>query len=428
MNDQFNSQSYWQQYPYAAPPTAYRPVLAEPAGRPRRHRATALGVGALGLAALAVSGVAAGTALRSGHQVVSGTGSMVQAQPANDNLPWYRGGSGSGGSGSGGSGSGGSGSGGSGGSGPATTSGVATGAQERGVVDVDTVLGYQHAEAAGTGMVLTSSGEVLTNNHVVDGATSISVTVVSTGRTYKATVVGTDPTQDVAVIQLRNAGGLQTANVGNSSSVRVGDQVTGVGNAGGTGGTPSAAAGTIEALDQSITASDEGGGNPEQLSGLIETDAAIVPGDSGGPLYDSSGRIVGMDTAAGNVAGGASAGYAITIDRALAVATQIESGSSSATVHLGYPGFLGVSVVDAAGAGASGAAIESVVPGGPAAAAGMVPGDVITAVGSTPVTSGTGLRDALSGDRPGRSVSISWTDANGRAQQATVTLATGPAD
>ena len=115
---------------------------------------------------------------------------------------------------------------------------TATSAQSVGVVDIDTVLKYQGAQAAGTGIVLTSSGVILTNNHVIDGATSISVTVVSTGATYTATVVGDDPTQDVAVLQLQNASGLKTAKLGDSNGVSVGEAVTGVGNAGGVGARP----------------------------------------------------------------------------------------------------------------------------------------------------------------------------------------------
>ena len=239
------------------------------------------------------------------------------------------------------------------------------------------MLQYQSAEAAGTGMVLTSNGEILTNNHVVDGATSIKVTVVTTGGSYTATVVGTDPTDDVAVLQLSDASGLQTAKLA-SSAARVGESVTGVGNAGGTG-TLTAATGTVTALDQTITASDQNGGNAEQLSGLIETNAAIQSGDSGGPLYGSSGTVIGMDTAASS--GGQAEGYAIPIATAEEIAKEIESGADNATIHQGYPAFLGVSVQD----GTGGAAIAGVLSGGPAADAGIAAGDVVTAVGGTAV-------------------------------------------
>src|SRR4029077_3051256 len=153
-------------------------------------------------------------------------------------------------------------------------------------------------EAAGTGVVVTPGGEVLTNNHVIDGATSISVTDVGNGQDYKATVVGYDRTSDIAVLQLQGASGLQTASLADSSQLKVGEPVVAVGNAGGAGGAPSAAGGSITSLDQSITASDQGGGNSEQLHGLIEINANIQPGDSGGSLVTSTGAVIGINTAA----------------------------------------------------------------------------------------------------------------------------------
>ena len=202
-----------------------------------------------------------------------------------------------------------------------------------GLVDINTTLGYQQEQAAGTGIVLTSNGVILTNNHVIDGATSISVTDVGNQKTYTASVVGYDRTRDIAVLQLHNASGLQTATLGNSSNASVGEDVVGVGNAGGTGGTPSAAGGTVTALNQSITASDEGDGTSEQLSGLIETNADIQPGDSGGALVDTSGDVLGVDTAASagfsfqsNDQSSGNQGFAIPIDTALSIARAIEAG------------------------------------------------------------------------------------------------------
>lgn len=378
--------------------------------RSGRRRAIAFaGVGALltGGAALAVAGVQQ-------SNVIAGAGSALQLPSATQ--PNTNGGS-SGSSGTdGGSGSSGS------------TTGITTSAsaaQQVGVVDINTVLGYQHARAAGTGMVITSSGEVLTNNHVVNGATSITVTVVATGRTYTATVVGTDPSDDVAVIRLKQASGLQTAKIGDSDTVDVGETVTGVGNAGGVGGTPSAATGTVTALDRTITASDGSGQDTETLDGLIETDAQIVAGDSGGPLYDSAGKVVGMDTAASANQRVTTVAYAIPINDALHIASQIESGPETSTIHLGNPGFLGVSVADVAGAGAG---VSSVVAGGPAAAAGLAAGDVITAVDGASITDAAALHTALVGKDPGQTVSVTWTDAAGQTHHSRITLATGPAD
>jgi len=302
----------------------------------------------------------------------------------------------------------------------------ATAAQQVGVVDIATVLGYQNAEAAGTGTLVSSDGEVLTNNHVIAGATKITVTVVSTGRTYAAKVVGTDPTEDVAVLQLSGASGLQTANFGSDDNLAVADSVTGVGNAGGAGGTPSAVDGKITALNKSITASDSDGGDAERLTGLIETDADIRSGDSGGPLYDSGGEIIGMDTAASTTGTQTTAGYAIPIEHALAVADQIESAvASTSTIHLGTPAFLGVSV---AATGGRGAGVAQVAAGAPAARAGIVAGDAITAVDGTKVRTPAALVQALGAHRPGDSVTITWRDASGKKHAAKATLASGPAD
>ncbi|PRZ42236.1 S1-C subfamily serine protease [Antricoccus suffuscus] len=318
------------------------------------------------------------------------------------------------------------------GNGTAGSTNSATAAQQIGVVDIVSALGYQSAEAAGTGMILTRNGEVLTNNHVVDGATSIQATVVSTGATYTATVVGTDPTGDIAVLQLQGASNLQTAQM-DSAAATVGQSVTGVGNAGGAGGTPSAASGTVTATDQTITASDSNGANPETLNGLIEDNAAIQAGDSGGPLYNSSDRIVGMDTAAESATTTATStsptatSYAIPIGTALAVANQIESNQASDTVHIGYPAFLGVALQPGSAAG-SGSTVVDVVSGAPAAQAGVVAGDVITSLGGRPATTSSGLQSNLDSYRPGQQTTITWTDTAGQSHTATLTLAQGPAD
>jgi S1-C subfamily serine protease len=290
-------------------------------------------------------------------------------------------------------------------------------------VDIYTRLQYQGAAAAGTGVVLTSDGEILTNNHVINGATTIRVVVVSTGKTYTAKVVGTVPTKDIALLKIENASGLQTANLGNSDSVAVGDQVTGVGNAGGNGGTPSAASGKVTALNKTITASDEDGSGAETLHGVIVTDAPIQAGDSGGPLYNADNKVIGIDTAAST--SGQSVGFAIPINNALALVQAIRTGVQTSAVHIGYPGFLGVSVAPSQGGGAL---IEQVVTGGPAAKAGIEAGDVITRVGSTTITNANQLQKAVSTKDPGDKVSVSYTDQNNTRHTASVTLATGPAD
>jgi S1-C subfamily serine protease len=298
-----------------------------------------------------------------------------------------------------------------------------------GIVDINTTLQYQSARAAGTGMVLTASGEILTNNHVVNQATTISVTIPSTGRTYSATVVGTDPTEDVAVIQLKGASGLKTIPLGDSGSVKVGDAVVAMGNAGGVGGAPSIVTGTVRAVDQTITASDQGGTNAETLNGLIETNAPVAAGDSGGPLANTAGQVVGMDTAASSARrfnGGATVSFAIPINHALSIAKQIESGQASSTIHIGLPGFLGVGLSSTATG--NGAVVTGVASGTPAESAGLGAGDTITAVSGTTVTSAQGLTAAMQGRHPGDKVTLSWTDTGGSSHTASITLAAGPAD
>ena len=299
-----------------------------------------------------------------------------------------------------------------------------------GLVDIDSTLSYEGAEAEGTGMVLTSKGEILTNNHVIEGASSIRVVDVGNGKTYGATVVGYDRTADVAVLQLEPASGLQTVRLGNSSSVRKGQGVVGIGNAGGTGGTPSFTGGSVTALDQSITASDEADGTSEQLTGLIETNADIQPGDSGGPLVNNSGKVIGMDTAASagfsfGLGSASTQGFSIPINTALKIATAITQGHSSATVHVGPTAFLGVGVAASGLGGPTGVVIESVASGSPAAKAGLTEGDTITSCAGRPVSSPTDLVTILQSEKPGASVSLVYLSTSGARRTVTVRLTSG---
>jgi S1-C subfamily serine protease len=368
-----------------------------------------------------------------------------------------------------------------------TDSSTVAGSVAGALVDIVSTEKYQSATAAGTGMVLTSTGEILTNNHVIDGATSIKVTVVATGKTYQANVVGTDPTADVAVIQLVGASGLKTIPIGDSSAVSVGQSVVAQGNAGGKGGTPSRVTGAVTALDQSITAS-ENGADAEQLSGMIETNAPIVAGDSGGALSTASGKVIGMNTAAStsnsasnvsdSTAGSTNEAYAIPIRTALTIAHTIELGQASSTIHIGLHGFLGVELATSSsgsssgsggdlngggfgrggyggfgggypgsdngyggyGSGSdgsdsgsattstSGVTVGGVLTGGAAEAAGLVAGDVITAVNGTTVSTTTALNTLMAATKPGQQVTIAWTDSTGQTHTATATLGTAAAD
>ena len=308
-----------------------------------------------------------------------------------------------------------------------------------GLVDVVSTLGLQQAESAGTGLVLTPSGEVLTNNHVIKGATAIKVRDIGNGRTYPAKVVGYDQSRDIAVLQLQGASGLQTAALGDSSTAKVGDKVVALGNALGKGGTPAVAVGHIAGLNASIVASDEGAGTSERLTGLIHHNAPIQPGDSGGPLVSNTGKVIGIDTAASASTGfqfqtnTRTQAFAIPINGAVALAQQIEAGQASDTVHIGPTGLLGVGVMSAGQAASSGisagsgAVVEQALPNTPAAGAGITSGDVIVAAGGRTVTSPAGLQAALERFHPGNSVNITWQDQSGQTHSATVVLANGPA-
>jgi S1-C subfamily serine protease len=297
----------------------------------------------------------------------------------------------------------------------------ATGAQEVGLVYITTTLDYGTGQAAGTGMILTSDGEILTNHHVVEGATAISVEVVSTGETYDAEVVGYDATSDVAVLRLDDASGLTPVTTDADETVQVGDAVTGVGNANGDGGAASAAAGTVVALDQSITVSSETGGESSTLSDLIQVDADIIAGDSGGALYDDDGEVVGMNTAASSGTADIT-GYAVPIASALAIADQIESGVESGTVEIGNQGYLGIELSSEV----TGALVAGVVDDSAAASAGLTAGSTITSLNGTPMTSADALASAVAQLGVGDRVTVAWTDESGTAHSETVRLGEGP--
>lgn len=429
-------------------------------GPPRRRRGLATAITYIAVAALAAT---------AGGLVVAFTDTGNSSPPAA-----------SPGSGSGGN-FGNPGSSGSGNSGspasisPATLQKVES-SVEPGVVVINSNLQYNDTAAAGTGIVISSSGLVLTNNHVIDQTTGLSAEVVATGQRYQAKWLGYDKGSDVAVIQLEGASGLRTAPLGNSSAVKVGDPVVGMGNAGGTGRI-SAVEGTITGTDQTITASDQGtGAAPERLTNMLQTDADIISGDSGGPLASTAGKVIGMDTAAstgGFTTQQQNLGFAIPINKAMTIAREIISGKSSSGVQIGSSGFVGVVVAggsngaqstDASpqgqlqqwqnsqqqqggfGAGppngctptgqggapasiapvSSGTLILGVICGTPAAQADMSPGDVVTSAAGQQVSSPASLTNILQHVRSGSTVKVTWVTPSDQTFTRTLTVVAAP--
>jgi S1-C subfamily serine protease len=342
---------------------------------------------------------------------------------------------------------------------------------EPGLVDITATLKYARETAEGTGMVINAGGLVLTNNHVIDGATSVTATLAGSGRPFQARVIGYDIPDDVALLQLTGASDLATVSFGNSSRVRLGTAVLALGNAEGRGGvTP--AVGTIDGLNRSIQASDQGSNTTEDLNHMLQTNAQIQQGDSGGALADNTGQVIGMVTAANTGSGGqqgGTAGFAIPINSALAIARQIATGHASSTVSIGLPGFLGVEVAQSTspspqqqaadqqraasgrpgGGGGSGPAcvnggqepgspadiapagtgalVLGVVCGSAAQAGGLVPGDVITSVNGQPVTTPASLTIVTSRYHPGAVVAVGWEDTSGAGHTTRFVLGNGPA-
>jgi len=315
-----------------------------------------------------------------------------------------------------------------------------------GVVDITAQLKYSNATAEGTGMIISPNGLVLTNNHVIDQSTSVTAQLVVSGKTYSAQVVGYDASDDVALLQLQGATGLKTVSLADSGQVKVGQAVLALGNAGGRGGLPSTAQGTISGLNRTIQASDNGASTQETLHGMLQTNAPIQQGDSGGPLVNSDGKVIGMNTAAntsgfGQDQSGATTGFAIPINHAVTIANQISAGHASATVHIGLAGFIGINVANASdpsgcpadggfGGGFSGgtpavnsgALVCTVIPGTPAASGGLTTGDVITSINGQSVGTSDDLTKMLASDHPGDQLAIVYVDQNGTKHNTSLTL------
>jgi len=301
-----------------------------------------------------------------------------------------------------------------------------------GLVDINTTMSYQGAVGAGTGILLNPDGEVLTNNHVIEGATEITAVSLANSRTYPVDVIGFDRDNDIALVRLRGAGGLPTAVLGTSATVAVGDPIAAIGNSNGPGAPPSYAPGAVTQIGASVRASNEAGGGTRELYDLIRVAADIRPGDSGGPLVNSAGQVVGVNVAAtltyraDGVTGGE--GFAIPIDRALAIANQIRAGAASDSIHIGDTAFIGVAIADSPllRNGGTGAVVRQVLPGTPAQAIGLLGGDVITAVDGIPIASAADLSAVMNQRKPGDTVMLTWVDGGGIVRNAPLVLAKGP--
>lgn len=302
---------------------------------------------------------------------------------------------------------------------------AAAAAVEPAVVQITTKIEYQQAIGTGTGTVIDPGGVVLTNYHVVAGANTVTGTVG--GRDYPADLVGYDRQHDIAVLQLRGAGGLPAAPIGDSGQIVVGEPTVGLGNARGTGAPLTHETGPVTALNRTVNAEDSLTGSSEEVNGLIEVAADVVPGDSGGPLVNGAGQVIGVVTAASvnYQMGPGGEGYAIPINDAMAVAGQIRSGTPSGSVHIGQPTLLGVGVGTQQRSG-GGIIVRDVVVGGPAAQAGVAIGDVLTTLDGTQLDSATTLTAVLDRHYPGDVVDLTWIDRSGQQRTGKAPLVSGP--
>ena len=269
------------------------------------------------------------------------------------------------------------------------------------------------SSGAGTGMILTPDGDVLTNAHVVAGASRIQVKLSTSDRTFNARLVGSDAAADLALLRLEGASDLPTVALGRSADLQVGDQVVAIGNALALPGGPTVTTGIVSALDRAIQVDPT-----QRLEHLIQTDAAINPGNSGGPLVNAAGEVVGVNTAvAGSGPGGSGAqniGFAIASDTVRPIVEDLRAeGAAGGRAVIG--------VTTATTSAANGALVLDVLPGSAAEAAGVQPEDVIVALGSDRVRSSDDLLAAVRKHRPGEQVELTWT-RGGRSQSATVTL------
>jgi S1-C subfamily serine protease len=295
------------------------------------------------------------------------------------------------------------------------------------IVDIHTTL--NGGEAAGTGIVLSADGEILTNYHVVEGASSIAVTISNGSERYRATVIGSAPADDIAVLKAQGASDLATVETGDSTNLSVGDRVVAIGNALNQPGDPAVTEGAVTGLDRSITVRSEFG-SAERLDNLIETSAQLEPGNSGGPLFDAAGQVIGINTAAetGRFSfDRTSDGYAIPIVHAVKIVRQIEAGDSTREVRIGPRAYLGVTMRTAARFGGDGGVlVAGVAPDSAADGVGILAGAQITAVDGIELGTSSDLTDVMDTKRPGDRLRVEWIDRGGRQHAATVRLGTSP--
>jgi S1-C subfamily serine protease len=323
---------------------------------------------------------------------------------------------------------------------------------------VDITAKGSNGQDEGTGMILTSAGVVLTNNHVIDGSTQVTAEIDGKGQTYRVAVLGTDAVNDVALLQLKGGGSnFKTVSLGDSAAITVGDPVVAIGNALGLSGPETVTNGIISATGRSITVGDPNSGLTENLKDMFQSSAAINPGNSGGPLVDSGGRVIGINTAEASGSGsGQSAsnvGFAIPINSAMAIARQIQDGRASATIQIGPHAIIGVEVTSVACAdggdgctslgnsspfglpigGSSyaapvkkGAVVAGVEQGDPAQTAGLATGDVITSVNRERINSPSDLTNYMNLQKVGERATVHWVDPKGQRRSATVNFVQGP--
>lgn len=296
-------------------------------------------------------------------------------------------------------------------------------------------IGGQHGGSEGSGVVLSSDGLILTNNHVAAGAgagNSAMKVSFSDGSSVDASLVGADPVSDLAVIRVRGRTGLTPIDLGSSANLQVGQPVMAIGSPLGLAGTVTT--GIVSALNRPVSAGGEGGSAPNPSApnpviDAIQTDAAINPGNSGGALVDGSGKLIGINTAiaslgnnesTGSQSGSIGLGFAIPVDQARRVADELIKTGKATYAQLGVTVSRDESI--------QGAQVTQVAPGGPAAAANIPNGVVVTKLDDRPISSGDALVAAVRSRQPGDKVKITYTDAHGQNPTTTeVTLAAATA-